>query len=257
VIWVCFIVYSRMDDIPNNTSNSNTHTWFFKIMTPRKLNELLLRASGKNSILQRDINARLRGLNVGYAEVKLVKEIEEGEEVCSLYVNFKNHNNHKQFGHVTFHFDKKRNTKYKKNGLGRFHTKNNRNNTGSFLRVTRNSEKTFITMSLSNYPSILQSDLKQCVDKSLEVLNLYFNPGSNLYLRHHNPNIPLRNHECLSRIINVLKVNNGSLQHTRKTIIKDRYLLSKQDSASSQSRSSNPWGKISALEGTSVDSSSK
>ncbi len=207
--------------------------------------------------MQRNINARLRGLNIGYAEVNLVKEIEEGEEVCSLYINFKNHNNHKQFGHITFHFDKKRNTKYKKNGLGRFYTKNNRNNTGSFLRVTRNSENTFITMTLSTYPSILQSDLKQCVDNSLEVLNLYFRPKSTSYLGIHNPNIPLRKHEYLTCILNVLKVNKGSLQGTRKTIIKDRYLLSKQNSAPSHSRRSNPWGKISEVEGKSVDSSSK
>jgi hypothetical protein len=239
-----------------NLSNINTHTLFFKIMTPKKLNELLLRASGKNSILQRDIYANLKGLNIGRAEVNLAKEIEEGAEVCSLYINFINHNG--QFGHITFHFDKKRNIKYKKkNGLGRFHTKNNRNTTGSFLRVTRNSENSFITMSLSNYPSIIRSDLKQCVDKSLEVLNLYFNPDSNLYLGYHNPNIPLKKHECLTCITNVLKVNNGSLKHTRKAIIKNRYLLSKQDSGVSQSRRSNPWGKISEVEGKSVDNSSK
>jgi hypothetical protein len=233
-----YLHYYRME------SNVDTHTLFFKIITPRKLNELLHRASGKNSILQRDINDKLKPLNIGRAEVNLAKEIEESQDVCSLYINFINHNG--QFGHITFHFDKKRNTKYrKKNGLGRFHTKNNRNNTGSFLRVTRNSENTFIIMSLSNYPSILQSDLKQCVDKSLEVLNLYFNPGSNLYLGNHNPNIPLTDHLCLKHITKVFKINTGSLQKTRKASTTGRYGSSKQDSASSQPNRKSPWGRLS------------
>ena len=225
-------------------SNVDTHALFFKIMTPKKLNELLHRASGRDNILQRDINDKLKSQNNVHVEVNLAKEIEEGQEVCSLYINFINHNG--KFGHITFHFDKKRNTKYgKKNGLGRFHTKNNRNNTGSFLRVTKNSENTLIIMSLSNYPSILRSDLKQCVDKSLEVLNLYFNPGSNLYLGRHNPNVPLTDHLCLKRITKVFRINSGSLQKTRKASTTVRYVLSKHASLSSQINRKSPWGRLS------------
>jgi hypothetical protein len=246
-----------MDSNPNTLSNINTHTLFFKIMTPKKLNELLLRASGKNSILEKDINARLKGLNVGYAEVKLSEEIKEKDKLCSLYINFKKENN--QFGHITFHFDKKRNKLYtRKNGNSRFHAKNNRNKTSSLIRVTTNSEKSFITLSLSKYSGTMKPDLKKCVDTSLDVLNLYFKPGTSYYLGIHNPNIPLRNHSCLSRIIDTLTVNKGSLQPTRKQSLKTYPLLSSHYSiSSSHSRRKSPWGKVSDDLGKSVNNSSK
>jgi hypothetical protein len=110
---------------------------------------------------------------------------------------------------------------------------------------------------LSRHSSPFVSDLKECVDKSLEVLNLYFNPGSNLYLGIHNPNVPLKTHSCLSRITDTFRVNRGSLQPTRKASTTGRYVLSKQNSAPAHSRLSNPWGKISEVQGKSVNNSNK
>jgi hypothetical protein len=236
--------------------NVETHTLFFKIMTPKKLNELLLRASGDNSILQRDINARLKGLNVGYAYVNIAKEIEDGDEICSLYINFKKQ--HNKFGHITFHFDKKRNNKYKNVEDGRFHAKNNRNNTRKYaLRIQKNSNNSFITMRLSDYAKGVLPDFKQCIDKSLEVLNEYFNPKTAVYLGIHNPDIPLHVHACLSRITKVFKSNSGSLQQTRKNPLSVYTILSTQRPPSSQASRKSPWGKVREDIGKSVDNTSK
>jgi hypothetical protein len=224
-------------------------------MSPRKLNELLLRASGKNSILQRDINARLRGGNVGYAEVKIHKETKDGEEVCSLYINFKKQT--EQFGHITFHFDKKR-PNHRNSATGRFHAKNNRNNTRKYIfRVSTNSNKTLITMRLSDYAKGVPSDLKICIDKSLEILNEYFNPKSTLYLGIHNPNVPLSKHTCLTRIANVFRSNSGSLQKTRKNPSSVYTSLSTQSPPSVLSSRKSPWGKVSEDIGKSVNTTSK
>jgi hypothetical protein len=226
-------------------SNVDTHTLFFKIMTPKKLNELLHRASGQNSILQRDINNKLKSLNIGFAQVRLVQELDkqDGEEICSLYINFINQNG--KFGHISFHFDTKRSI-YKKNIVGRFHARNNRNNTRKYaFRINTNSNKSYITMSLSKFSANPVPILKQFIDVSLEVLNLYFNPNSNLYLGRHNPNVPLTDHLCLKRITKVFRINSGSLQKTRKASTTGRYVLSKQDSASSQTNRKSPWGRLS------------
>jgi hypothetical protein len=226
-------------------ANVETHALFFKIMTPKKLNELLLRASGNNSILQRDINDKLKSLNIGFAQVRLVEELEKenGDEICSIYINFINQNG--KFGHITFHFDTKRSI-YKKNIVGRFHAKNNRNNTRKYaFRINTNSNKSYITMSLSKFSANPVPDLKQCIDVSLEVLNLYFNPDSNLYLGIHNPNVPLSDHPCLTRITKVLKRSTGSLQKTRKLSTTGRYVLLKHNSVSSQTNRKSPWGKVS------------
>ena len=85
----------------NTLRNEQTHDIFFKVITKRKLHELLLRSS-KGGILQQQINALLRKI---YCTCEVYKNT-AGE--CSIYIKFYMKETHAMIGYLSFHLHPKK-----------------------------------------------------------------------------------------------------------------------------------------------------
>jgi hypothetical protein len=113
----------------NKLRNEQTHDTFFKIITKRKLHELLLRAITKG-VLEQQINLLLTNL---YCKTEVDKNT-AGE--CSIYIKFYKKETHNNIGYLSFHLHpKKGNFSHKNNG--RFHGRN----TGLNLKYTMRVQK--------------------------------------------------------------------------------------------------------------------
>jgi hypothetical protein len=198
--------------------DEKTHILFFKLLSKRKLNELLLRSDPKYHSLQDEINARLNGLT----SLKAFTNIsDDGDYKCSLYINFYDMNmipEPKKIGHITFHFSPSMSSKGKNRNklsvsIGRMHGKNNINKSRQFtLRI--NETQNSIRMTISKYALPVRSELKPCIEKSIEILNEYFNSNSPYFLG--NRLFTQDVHPCYSYIVNQMRKSKTPIENTRK-----------------------------------------
>lgn len=193
--------------------NEQTHDIFFKYLSKKKLNELLLRSdrTENRKILQDEINKRLKGVSKLVAQTNIS---DDGNYFCSLYINFINVNN-EQVGHISFHFsprisDKKRT---QLSNLGRAHGKNNKNKLRNYtIRFDKTEDS--IKMSISKYALPIRQELKECVNISLEVLNNYFDPNLNYFLG--NKEFSNIEHKCYKYIVSQMAKSKTPISNTRK-----------------------------------------
>jgi hypothetical protein len=163
--------------------------YFFEVLSKNKLNELLNRVS--SGYLTNQINNKLQSHR---AEYKLDKN------VCDIFINFKEINTGKQIGHISFHLDKQ-NKNMKQHSLekGRFHVINNRNRNRYYtLKINKTNDNSIIMYVKSNLT--MKDNLSECTTVTLNILNDYFNPKSNLYLKYHLTNYANKDHLCIDKI---------------------------------------------------------
>jgi hypothetical protein len=187
-------------------SSKETHQNFFSVLSPNKLNELYHRAS--SGLLQKHINEKLQD---GYSVVILGKR----NFYCSIYIKLFTKDG-KQIGHISLHLDPA--NKHIKTSNGRLHTCNNISTNRKYpLIIERiiDENQNSISMSLNTYPKI-KNILYQMVNITLSILELYFNPRSELYLSNHLTPNSNSNHECSGYVIGQFNKTRKKLQKTRK-----------------------------------------
>jgi hypothetical protein len=186
-------------------NTSKTHDFFFEVLSKKKLNELLNRVS--SGYLTNQINNNLQSHRAKY---KL------DENVCDIFINFIEINTGKQIGHISFHLDKQ-NKNMKQHSLekGRFHVVNNRNRNRYYtLKINRTNDNSIIMYVKSNLT--MKNNLSECTTVTLNILNEYFNPKSNLYLKHHITKYANKDHICIDNIYNrIYKIGKNYLSSTR------------------------------------------
>lgn len=195
-------------------TNTNTHDNFFRFLSFKKLNELLLRANQTNGrrVLEDEINRRMQGDTKLIAKSKVSKT---GKYPCSIYISFLNKNN-KEEGHISFHFSPNRLKRPGKNllNIGRTHPKNNRNSQRRYtFKFNENQES--IRMSISSQSSPIRPLLKPCFESTLNIFNDYFNPTSDYFLgdpQFHNKETS----DCYMYVINEMKTSKTPISTTRK-----------------------------------------
>jgi hypothetical protein len=188
--------------------DERTQEEFFKVITKKKLHELLLRADEKHRILQKQINTRLSD---AYC-ITMVKKNTVGD--CSIYIYFYNKNTRKEIGYLSFHlYPQKLGLKH--NALGRFHGKNRKNTNFKYtLRVNKRSEDSII-FSLTKHVSRIRPEFEKCTTVALGVLNSYFNELSPYWLGHSKfANTPP--HICHTIILRKMEQVKQPIRNTRK-----------------------------------------
>jgi hypothetical protein len=163
-----------------------TQEIFFKKLTRNKLNELLNRIS--SNYLKNQLSSILFEYNINTTISKNCQNI---------YINF--FKNNEQIGHISFHLSKN-NKNMKNNALrkGRLHATNNKNKNRYFpIRVDIMSNTMTMTI---NSPLVMSNDLSICVNTTLNIINDYLNPQSNLYLKYKLTQYGDKEHKCLNSI---------------------------------------------------------
>jgi hypothetical protein len=184
--------------------NEQTHDIFFKTITRKKLNELLLRADKK--ILQNHINKEL----IDEYSIVYVKKNQSSE--CSIYIDYYDKKTKNKLGYISLHFyPQQRNRKTSK--AGRIHVRNSKNNPYT-LRFNKDTNDELI-ISLTKYSDTMSSSLKKAVNKTLILINLYFNEKSPYWLG--NPSFKDIWHPCFYVICNSMKRARKNIRNTRKT----------------------------------------
>jgi len=198
------------------SNNANTHDIFFRFLSFKKLNELLLRANETNGrrVLEDEINRRIQ--ECGDTELIAKSKVSKtGDYPCSIYISFLNINN-KEEGHVSFHFSPnllKRPGKHSLN-IGRTHPINNRNRQRKYT-FKFNENQQSIRMSISNQSSPIRPLLKPYFETIHNVFNDYFDPTKDCFLgkpQFHNK----EESECYEIIINKMKKSKTPISSTRK-----------------------------------------
>jgi hypothetical protein len=189
--------------------NEQTHDIFFKVITRKKLNELLLRASDQ-TILQKQINGILPK---GHVNISVISKTTE----CGIYFNY--YINTIKQGHITLHFkkaDKIRNSQWGNPNIniGRFHLKNNMYKNKKYtLRINKqNNDK--IQIYLTHRIKDIRPELQEFTKTVLDKLNMYFNPGSSEYLGYYK--FPNQKHPCMANLDRVFMHSRTPLRNTRK-----------------------------------------
>lgn len=190
--------------------NEKTHDLFFKTITRNKLNELLLRADKKYNILQNHINKELaidnNSLVYSIVNVKKNKFSE-----CSIYIEYYNKKSQNKLGYISFHFyPQQRNRKNSK--AGRIHVRNFNNNPYT-LRFNKNINDSLL-ISLTKYSNGMSSLLKEAVNKTLTIIESYFNIISPYWLG--KPLFKNIIHPCFSIICDKMKSARKNIRNTRK-----------------------------------------
>lgn len=189
--------------------NAETQDLIFKYLSKKKLNELLLRAD--NNVLQDEINKRLKTTPPIIASARVSSSNNDLEFKCSLYINYFDTQGTK-LGHITFHFSPKNSTK-KKSIIGRMHPKNNRNNQRKYTLRFNDTNDT-IRISLSKHCSVMHPRLKECFNKSIDVINDYFSKDSDLFLG--KPLFSNKKHPCFYYIVKQMEKTKTPILNTRK-----------------------------------------
>jgi hypothetical protein len=182
-----------------------THDLFFEVLSKNKLNELLNRIS--SGYLTNQINNNLQNYIVK-CEIK--------DNICDTYIHFYEINTGKQIGHISFHLDKlNKQLNYYSLQKGRFHVVNNRNRNRYYtLKINRTNDNSIIMYVKSNLT--MKDNLSECTTVTLNILNDYFNPNSNLYLQYRLTKYGNKNHICIDKIYErVNKKGKSYLSNTR------------------------------------------
>jgi hypothetical protein len=116
----------------NNSFRS--HKLFFEILTRRRLNELLYRASEETNYLQNQINDRLQAIG---SELSATSEVNRNDNnECSIYIKYYRLNT--EIGHITFHLMPELQIDNSARRFGRLHSQNKRNRTvRQVMHITR------------------------------------------------------------------------------------------------------------------------
>jgi hypothetical protein len=187
-----------------------THDYFFHIITPKKLNELLYRADERTKYLETHINNNL-------TDAKCIVKIKSHTTYCDIYIEFFDLKRYK-IGHVSFHITSE--NKGIKRENGRFHAKNNKKPFTYTLKFQKfKRAKNFNEYLIMYFNSKINSnEFENCLKTTLTILNEYFNPDSKLYLKHKMTELSeqLKLHPCLEKIENQMKSKfKTKLQKTR------------------------------------------
>lgn len=211
----------------NKLRNEQTHDIFFKVITKRKLRELLLR-SVTGGMLQQQINVLLTNI---YSKTEVDKN---AADECSIYIKFYMKETHKEIGYLSFHLHPKKGDLSHKNN-GRFHGRNTGRNLKYTMRVHKNNDGC-ITFSLTNSFSYIRLKFETGVNAALAVLNSYFNESSPNWLGR--PKFQnAKPHNCYTSILKTMEKRKKTIGNTRKrynqysiTKSTSQTLLSKQSS---------------------------
>jgi hypothetical protein len=186
-----------------------THDLFFQVITRKKLNELLNRATGDKNMIENHINQRLKNKR---CEVKLSNK----NTYCDIFIGFFNIDNKNQLGHISFHIASE-NKLLSKNSRknGRFHAKNNINKN---LKYTLRFNKVNDTLKISLDKVVkIRKEFEECLIVALAILNEYFNHNSELYLGNRLTRFKDEETTCFKLIENSVRHNpKTQLKNTRK-----------------------------------------
>jgi hypothetical protein len=157
-------------------------------LSPNKLNELYHRSS--SGILENHINDDLQdGKSYVFVE-------RGGQWVCTIYIYLYDSKKGK-IGHISLHINPENNNI--KNLSGRLHVRNNKSRNRKYpfiIEQIYNNLQNTISIKLNTYPKIVDT-LKEMSTTAINILTLYFNPKSDLYLsKHLTPNSDTQ-HPCL------------------------------------------------------------
>ena len=164
-----------------NQNFYKSHKLFFSLTTHEKLNEFLKRVDSSTRVLENHINQELEdGL---YCKVKFNSEKPEYNQgiktnsCTQIVIEYYNSNNIR-IGHTTFHLEpEKKNNQGNPIIFGRFHLRNNRNKKLRYvLQLVRTTSPVYnnsIKFSISK-PHI-NDELEICINKTIFILNKYFN----------------------------------------------------------------------------------
>jgi hypothetical protein len=197
-----------------------THEQFFKILTRRRLNELLNRADKNTGYLEGQINTQLAEL---YPEITAKSTVKHNYKtnLCSIYISFYRSIN--QIGHITLHLYPDSLKTFNKNSsaykFGRLHSQNNRNKT--VRQIMKINKQTPDSMSIRLYAfyAYATEPLKTCINITIDILNNYFNEQSSEFLGNRiTGSLETTPHKCFTIIENQFKLNRKStpLRNTRK-----------------------------------------
>ena len=184
-------------------SNSHlTHDIFFRVITQKKMNELLNRAEPRFNILATDIN---NNLTSGVCTTNIGRD-------CSIYITFYN-NDGGEMGHISLHLYPSIRDR-KNSEIGRLHAKNARNrNRRHTIRVNSSPGGNSMRLSIIHYPTVISKSFEPYINTTLNILNEYLDvtsPKSLKYAFTTNHEA----HECLDIIINQFKKTKSPLRTT-------------------------------------------
>lgn len=182
-----------------------THDIFFRVITQKKMNELLNRADPSTRFLENEINARLVGS---------VCRTRIGGD-CSIYVTYYS-NNGEEIGHISLHLfpDNKNMRRYK---VGRLHAKNAANmNRRHTMRVTNTNGGTSLRLNIVRYPTVIRPVFMACIRPTLDILNEYFDIQSPHSLQHALTENISNKHRCFETIRIKMSSSKTPLRTTRK-----------------------------------------
>ncbi len=159
----------------NNTFRS--HKLFFEILTRRRLNELLHRASEETNYLQNQINDRLQAIG---SELVAKSEVDRNDNnECSIYIKYYRLNDTNiEIGHITFHLMPELQMDNSARRFGRLHSQNKRNRTvRQVMHIARLNDDS-MKIKLVAYHAFATGPLKVAINTTIELLNEYFSKDS-------------------------------------------------------------------------------
>jgi hypothetical protein len=182
-----------------------THDIFFRVITQKKMNELLHRADPSTRFLENEINMLLVGA---------VCKTRIGGD-CSIYINYFS-NNGEEIGHISLHIipENKTMRRYK---VGRLHAKNASNiNRRHTMRVTNTNGGTSMRLNIVRYPTIIRPAFMDCIRPTLDILNDYFDIHSQRSLQYALTENISNKHRCFDIIRMKMSSSKTPLRTTRK-----------------------------------------
>lgn len=192
-----------------------THKIFFQEITEKKLNELLKRADKDTKVLQSHINKLLKP----YRCVVFItsNKTNNGRLYCDIIIKY--YDKSIEIGHATLHLKSdNKNLNISVREKGRLHIRNINNTCYPFSCTKRNIKNKNVSVQLNLITNkYIKPSLKECSDKTILVLNKYFDYNLELSLDKNLTNYPNEIHPCHPAILrNFSRIKAQSIRTTKK-----------------------------------------